>query len=56
MWARYNKIIKDTLYRGLIKNLESRQKQLCKNQDTNRSILNINQKYYKNFDKNKNRK
>tara|TARA_B100000029_G_scaffold495173_1_gene559863 strand:+ start:23 stop:214 length:192 start_codon:yes stop_codon:yes gene_type:complete len=63
MWERYNKIIKNTflkntLYRGLIQNLEYRQTQLyqVKNKKTIPRILNINQKYYKNFDKHKNRK
>ena len=50
--------LKNTLYRGLIQNLEYRQTQLyqVKNKKTIPRILNINQKYYKNFDKHKNRK
>lgn len=66
MFQRYKRLIKYTLYKGLIQNLEIRQNylqkkannQLQKINNNYQNIItpNVNQKYYRNFDKNKNRK
>lgn len=66
MFQRYKRLIKYTLYKGLIQNLEIRQNYLQKKannqlQKVNNNYQNVitpnmNQKYYRNFDKNKNRK
>tara|TARA_B100001093_G_C26337775_1_gene804677 strand:- start:177 stop:377 length:201 start_codon:yes stop_codon:yes gene_type:complete len=66
MFQRYKRLIKYTLYKGLIQNLEIRQNylqkkannQLQKVNNNNQKVLtpNVSQKYYRNFDKNKNRK
>lgn len=66
MLQRFKRLIKYTLYKGLIQNLEIRQNFLQKktnyqlqklnNNYQNVVIPNVNQKYYRNFNKNKNRK
>lgn len=66
MFQRYKRLIKYTLYKGLIQNLEIRQNylqkkannQLQKVNNNYQNVLtpNVSQKYYRNFDKNKNRK
>ena len=66
MFQRYKRLIKYTLYKGLIQNLQIRQNYLQKKannqlQKVNNNYQNVitpnmNQKYYRNFDKNKNRK
>ena len=66
MFQRYKRLIKYTLYKGLIQNLEIRQNylqkkannQLQKVNNNYQNVLtpNLSQKYYRNFDKNKNRK
>ena len=66
MFQRYKRLIKYTLYKGLIQNLEIRQNYLQKkainqlqkvnNNYQNVITPNVSQKYYRNFDKNKNRK
>ena len=66
MFQRYKRLIKYTLYKGLIQNLQIRQNYLQKkannqlqkvnNNYQNVITNNVNQKYYRNFDKNKNRK
>lgn len=66
MFQRYKRLIKYTLYKGLIQNLQIRQNYLQKkannqlqkvnNNYQNVITPNVNQKYYRNFDKNKNRK
>ena len=66
MFQRYKRLIKYTLYKGLIQNLQIRQNylqkkannQLQKVNNNNQNVItpNVNQKYYRNFDKNKNRK
>lgn len=66
MFQRYKRLIKYTLYKGLIQDLEIRQNYLQKKANNqlqkvnynyqNVITPNISQKYYRNFDKNKNRK
>ncbi len=66
MFQRYKRLIKYTLYKGLIQNLQIRKNYLQKkannqlqkvnNNYQNVITPNVNQKYYRNFDKNKNRK
>ena len=66
MFQKYTRLIKYTLYKGLIQNLEIRQNYLQKkannqlqkvnNNYQNVITPNVSQKYYRNFDKNKNRK
>ena len=66
MFQKYTRLIKYTLYKGLIQNLEIRQNYLQKKannqlQKVNNNYQNVitpnmNQKYYRNFHKNKNRK
>ena len=66
MLQRFKRLIKYTLYKGLIQNLEIRQNFLQKkpnyqlqklnNHYENVITPNVSQKYYRNFDKNKNRK
>ena len=66
MFQRFKRLIKYTLYKGLIQNLEIRQNflqkkpnyQLQKLNNNYQNVItpNVSQKYYRNFDKNKNRK